>query len=267
MALGKDRRSADAKAVYVNGLALTLSLQAACRVHLHHYPAALLLIKRAWDILDAHAAERQQLGLDERPCSEPRVRLVGSLADIKWRKPDEVWVDEILAPPSLCNTWLAEGERLRRYLSSARAPLAGSESYMLLIENILWAGLWVLACQWRYDRANIEPIVDEWNGWLEFLSLDGGMSAALNDWQLSGDKPSHPWYWSFELVKMWLSRREPEGRLALASLKEVGRRLRIAAIHYESGAPSYLAGLDRDLRWMQLEIGGRDIRLMSEPSS
>jgi hypothetical protein len=250
-ALAPEAYDAERRSIFAYSVGCALALEANALLCLHDFAGALSKVRLGWALLEAETAWRAAGGYPAAGLTEPRQRLLTTLGELKWRCADDSLRTEIIEPHAIIDYWLYAKQRTLEKLRGefpgrTAAPQAGSDRARALVEVNRWLGLVALSLAWRYDRGHVALLVPEFNDWQADAPLDAPLSPDWGHWRTLREPPRHPWYWHWELVKAWLSRREPGRALLPSGLQRLAGPL-LAAAESSQDQGYYADGLRRDL--------------------
>ena len=233
---------------------------------------ALQTLAYTWQVLDSKDARRAMMGLSPSPSTTARISLLGTLAAVKWRLPDDRQADFILTPTQQVHAW----ESYRARLMSALPSRNTSESEMREhTERILGTGSMVATCTYRYVPDLLPGLVDAFNSWHSEHFPTLGLAVPVRHWEsLEEPIPATPWYWHVEIAKAWIAEKHPNNlrpstaQLTLADLDTTYQHA--INIHknwaWARANCNVLASLLRDQNWMKAEVRARDMKIQILPA-
>jgi hypothetical protein len=236
----------------------------------HKFDEALELIREAWAMLDAKDARRELVGLPPAPTTAPRVMLLTTLADIKWRYESDQIADSLLTPKQQAQVWLRYCNRVADWYKQRPDK---EEALRHEMERMLWAGLYVAACALRYAPDSLDGIVDQFN--IEHEERFGGLGLRRGTRHADAETsaPDTPWYWHFEIIKSWLPHAVPSTSAefddtVIGELDTMYDRLVIIARDWilARSNSSYLGSVLRDRNWMRAKLLARKMGLNVLPA-
>ena len=259
--------------IYAHWLGLVSHVMCDWLVCQHQYEEAIEMATHAWETLDAKDARLEALGLPASPSSGSRWRLLGVLADIKWRMPSEQYRDVVFTPVQHVQAWLRYSQILQADLLSSApqsdSPLLERQEHLRddqrRTESLLWAGLWTACCAYRYCKVELVRLVREFNILHRRHYRCAGLALAERHWLDDAPlAPESPMYWHFEIAKQWIneqkagssasSQRRPG--FSVHELDEAYSQLLMSVDHWTQGRPDkvYSEGLELDFQWMKSEL-------------
>jgi hypothetical protein len=259
--------------IYAHNLAFVSATMADWLACQHKYGDAVDIAARAWETLDSRDARRSALGLPALPSIESRWRLLGVLADVKWRMPDEQYKDVVLTPGQHVQAWLRYAQRLHENLGAEPSEELTPQQRITRLqvdktktESLLWAGLWTACCAFRYCKMELVRLVREFNILHRRHYRCAGLAMAERHWLEDAPlAPESPLYWHFEIAKQWISEQKQakggprRSSFTIDELEELYSQLLLSIEIWTEARPDkvYTAGLERDYRWMREEILNR----------
>jgi hypothetical protein len=259
--------------IYAHYLGLVSATLADWLVCKHQFTEAVNVAVNAWETLDQKDARRRALCLEPTPSIASRWRLLGVLADVKWRVATDEFRDTVLTPTQHVQAWLGYSQALHDELARPLPPEATEHNRQERrqrerrnIESLLWAGLWTACCAHRYCRTELLKLVREFNTWHARAYRSAGLALAERHWlEAAPLAPESPLYWHFEIAKQWLAEMKlprtgiRRSAFTLDELEELYIQLRLSVEMWTAGRPDkvYNSGLELDYQWMREELVAR----------
>jgi hypothetical protein len=252
--------------IYADYLAMVSANMADWLVCQHKFAEAAEVAAHAWESLNAKDARRAALGLPRADSMMSRSRLLGVLADAKWRMPGDQLRDVVLTPTQLLQAWVGYAQSHQNKsgpLPPEASPLERRnhhETDKRHSESLLWSGLWTACCAYRYCRSDLVRLVREFNILYRRHYRSAGLAISEGHWKEDAPlAPDSPLYWHFEIAKHWLGSQKAlaAGRKPAAfdtdDLEELYSQLLLSVERWTEGRPDkvYADGLKLDYRWMR----------------
>jgi hypothetical protein len=252
-------------------LATAAGILANWHISEHKLEPALAIVKETWQVLDAKDSRRAMLKMEPALSTSARLGLLCALADSKWRLPDNKQADLVLTPHQQTQAWLSYQERV---LSWSQLHRKSADTQRQNVERIMAAGLHVVTCAKRYVPEQVEALIKVFNQWHIQSFGDFGLSVENGHWKdAPGPLPTTPWYWHFEICKIWLALdldniSADECHAALSELDQLYEGLIgiVKTWHWARANGTYLGGILRDRNWMRAELRARTLKLQVLPA-
>lgn len=201
-----------------NGYAMGAAMAAETAINERQFAKALEIARLGWAALDDRNERRANAGLTAKPGSEARGLLLTSIADSKWRADGDELQNEIISQIEQPAVYLWCHESLDSALANG---LIDETRHRTRALNLLWTGLWVAVCLFRYLPAILPSVIRRLNSTHSALGLSGSFRTdSASTPLLVLLESASPWTLLFDSSVRWVKARHAHSTGSDSEAKE-----------------------------------------------